>query len=54
MYSRKSGLILGFHGCDQSLVDDILLDHFIILISKNDQLEGLETIANLILSIKDK
>lgn len=25
MYSSRSGLILGFHGCDQSIVDDILL-----------------------------
>lgn len=25
MYSTKTGLILGFHGCDQSIVDDILL-----------------------------
>lgn len=25
MYSRKHGLTLGFHGCDRSIVDDILL-----------------------------
>lgn len=25
MYSTKAGLILGFHGCDQSIVDNILL-----------------------------
>jgi hypothetical protein len=25
MYSTKTGLILGFHGCDESIVNDILL-----------------------------
>jgi hypothetical protein len=24
MYSRRTGLILGFHGCDQSLVDEVV------------------------------
>ena len=25
MYTTKTGLILGFHGCDESIVDNILL-----------------------------
>lgn len=25
MYSTRPGLVLGFHGCDQSVVDDVLL-----------------------------
>jgi hypothetical protein len=25
MYSTRTGLVLGFHGCDQSIVDNILL-----------------------------
>ena len=25
MYSTKTGLILGFHGCDESIINDILL-----------------------------
>jgi hypothetical protein len=25
MYSRKTGLILAFHGCDKSVVDDVIL-----------------------------
>ena len=36
MYSRKSGLILGFHGCDQSLVDDIISGKKTLKQSNND------------------
>ncbi len=35
MYSTRSGLILGFHGCDKSLVEDILLGKINLKDSKN-------------------
>jgi hypothetical protein len=36
MYSTQSGLILGFHGCDQSLVDDVLFGKVNLKKSEND------------------
>lgn len=36
MYSTKSGLILGFHGCDQSVVDDVILGKAPLNPSKNE------------------
>ncbi len=35
MYSTRSGLVLGFHGCDKSLVADILLGKISLKDSKN-------------------
>lgn len=36
MYSRKPGYVLGFHGCDQSVVDKIVAGKSTIRPSKND------------------
>lgn len=36
MYSTRSGLVLGFHGCDESIVEDILLGKRQLKESKND------------------
>jgi len=36
MYSTRSGLILGFHGCDNSLVEDVLLGKINLKKSQNN------------------
>jgi hypothetical protein len=36
MYARRSGLILGFHGCDQSLVDKVISGQTSLEPSKNN------------------
>lgn len=36
MYSTKSGLVFGFHGCDQSLIDEIILGQNSLRASEND------------------
>ncbi|WP_221391244.1 hypothetical protein [Dyadobacter sp. NIV53] len=36
MYSSKPGLLIGFHGCDESVRDDIVLGRKNMLSSKND------------------
>jgi hypothetical protein len=36
MYSTKSGLILGFHGCDESVVEKVLKGNDDLITSKNE------------------
>jgi len=36
MYSTKPGLILGFHGCDESVVEKVLKGNDDLITSKNE------------------
>ncbi|WP_288735148.1 hypothetical protein [Phocaeicola sp.] len=36
IYSRRPGLIIGFHGCDKSVVDKVLSGDDILTTSTND------------------
>ncbi len=36
LYSRRPNLILGFHGCDQSVADNILIKGEELRVSNND------------------
>ena len=36
LYSRRSNLIIGFHGCDQTVVDKVLAGEEKLLASTND------------------
>ena len=36
LYSRRSNLIIGFHGCDQTVVDKVLAGEENLLASTND------------------
>ena len=36
MYSTRSGLILGFHGCDKSIVEDVLTGKINLKKSENN------------------
>lgn len=35
MYSTRTGLVLAFHGCDQSIVEDVLIGNAVLKNSKN-------------------
>ena len=38
LYSRRSNLVVGFHGCDKSVVDAVIIaGKTELLASKNDQ-----------------
>lgn len=36
LYTKRSNLIIGFHGCDQSVVDKVITGKEDLLASKND------------------
>ena len=36
LYSRRSNLVVGFHGCDKSVVDAVIAGKTELLASKND------------------
>ena len=36
LYSRRSNLVIGFHGCDKSVVDDVISGKTDLLASTND------------------
>ena len=36
LYSRRSNLVVGFHGCDKSVVDAVIAGQTELLASKND------------------
>jgi len=36
LYSKRSNLVLGFHGCDQSVVDKVLTGSEMLIESTND------------------
>ena len=36
LYSRRSNLVIGFHGCDQSVVDKVVAGEEKLLASTND------------------
>ena len=44
LYSRRSNLIIGFHGCDQTVVDKVLAGEENLLASTNDYMYKRETI----------
>ena len=36
LYSKRSNLVIGFHGCDQSVVDKVVAGEEKLLASTND------------------
>ena len=41
MYSKRPGLILGFHGCDQSIRDEIVVKKGVLLSHSNNDYDWL-------------
>ena len=41
MYSKRSGLILGFHGCDKKLRDSIISEEGVVINPSNNEYDWL-------------